>query len=83
MHHISGTVEDIWGYDHDFWYTCVKWYLLVFFSFCHFFENFIFGAVKGGGGVGGGAGGGEREGKNSPKWKITITSIMHYISGTV
>ena len=25
------------AYDHDFWFTCVKWYLWVFFSFfCNF-----------------------------------------------
>ena len=33
------------AYDHDFWYTCVKWrYLQVFFLF---FEIFIFRTVKG------------------------------------
>ena len=41
-HHISGTVCQ---YDHDFWYTCVKWwYLQVLFSFS---EIFIFWAVIG------------------------------------
>ena len=33
------------GYDHDFWYTCVKWwYLEGFFSF--FWNFFIFWAVR-------------------------------------
>ena len=36
-------------YDHDFWYTCVKWwYLLMIFSF---FQILIFLFVRGGGGV--------------------------------
>ena len=34
------------AYDHDFWYTCVKWwYLQAFFSF---FKILIFGVVSGG-----------------------------------
>ena len=32
------------AHDHDFWYTYVKWYLQAFF---HFFEVFIFRAVRG------------------------------------
>ena len=31
----------------------------------------------------GGGGGGSKRAKNSPKWKITITSVMCHISGTV
>ena len=58
------------AYDHDFWRTCVKsWYLQVSRSF---YWNFhCLGCEEG-----------KRE-KYSPKWKITITSIMCYISGTV
>ena len=53
-------------YDHDFCYTCVKWWFLqVFF---YFFEIFIFQAVKVGRGV--------KRAKSSPKWKITMISVM-------
>ena len=48
---------------------------MVFFSF--FFEIFIFWAVRRGGDVG------NKRAKNNPKWKITITSVTSYISGTV
>ena len=55
------------AYNHDFWYASVKWlYLQAFLSF---FWNFHF------------SGGGKRV-KNNPKWKMTITSITCYISGT-
>ena len=41
MCHISGRV----AYDHDFWYTCVKWwYLVVLFSL---FSNLVFFTVRG------------------------------------
>ena len=56
--------------DHDFCYTYVKWwYILVFFLF---FWTFHFLDCQGG-----------KRAKNSPKWKITITSVMRHISGTV
>ena len=106
--------------NHNFWYTCVKWYLQAFFSF--FFLISVFQAVTG---VKGQkmaqnekliyhapylrkgiaydhefwytcendgiykclfhflSSWGSKRAKNSPKWKITITSIMHHISGTV
>ena len=44
--------------------------------FLNFFEVLIFWAVRGGGGGG-------VKGKNSPKGKITITSVMCLISGRV
>ena len=62
MRHISRKV----AYNHDFWYTCVKWwYLQEFFFFFHFFFwNFHFSICL------------EcKRAKNSPKWKITITSV--------
>ena len=56
--------------DYNFWYTCVKlWYLQVFLSF---FFNFDFlGCSRG------------KRAKDSPKWKITITSVTCHVSGTV
>ena len=56
--------------NHNFWYTYVKWwYLQVFISF---FQNFDFlGCYVG------------KRAKNTPKWEITITFVMHHISGTV
>ena len=60
--------------DHNFWYTYVKWYLWVFFSF---FQNFDFSGCYG---DKRGLLGGKRA---SPKWEITITSVTHHISGTV
>ena len=62
------------AYDHDFWYTCVKWYLQAFF-FHSFFKFSFFGLLEG-------ESGGKRR-KYSPKWKITSTSITCHISGTV
>ena len=56
------------AYDHGFWYTIVKWYLQVFFSF---FWNFDFWGCLGVKGQ-----------KNGPKWK-SIISIRHHISGPV
>ena len=48
--------------NHNFWYTCGKWwYLQVFFSF---FWNFGFLGCYGG-----------KRAKNNPKWKITITYV--------
>ena len=44
------------------------WYLQAFFSF---FEIFIFWAIGG------------KRAKNSPKWKIRITSVTRLISGTI
>ena len=58
------------AYNHDLWYICVKWwYLQLFFLL---FEIFIFWAVRG-----------IKLAKNCPKWKTTITSVMHCISRTV
>ena len=52
-------------YDHDFWYTCVKWWIspgvFSFFWNFHFFD--CYGCKA----------------KNSPKLKITITSHMPYL----
>ena len=61
--------------DHNFFYTCVKWWYLQ--GLFHFYEILIFWAVSGGVGEGG------EEGKNSPKWKIKIISVAHNISGTI
>ena len=41
--------------DHNFWYTCVKWYLQAFFFF-FFFKKWFFGLLEG-------------AKKNSPKWQ--------------
>ena len=63
--------------NHNFWYTCVKWwYLKVFFLY---FEILIFWAVR----KGKKRGGGVKGEKNSPKWKIRITCVTHHISETV
>ena len=37
------------AYDHDIWYTCVKWWYLVFLFcfFFHFLKILIFGVVRG------------------------------------
>ena len=35
------------AYDHDFWYTCVKWWYLQVLFFIYFFYIFIFWTVKG------------------------------------
>ena len=60
------------AYDHDFWYTCVKWWhLQTHFSF---FCNFYFLGKLGGKRV---------KNKNSPKWRITITSVTRHISRAV
>ena len=54
-------------YDHDFWWTCVKWwYLQALFSL---FWNFYFLGKLGG-----------KWAKSSPKWKITIIHLSHAIS---
>ena len=47
--------------------TRVKWWYLQDFFF-HFYEILIFWAGRG---------------VKGPKWKITITSVMHHISGTL
>ena len=54
--------------NHNFWYTCVKWYLQVCFSFCW---DVDFSGYSGG-----------KRAKNVAKWKIII-SVTHHISGTV
>ena len=61
------------AFDHDFWYTCVKWRYLqgVFFSF---FLKFWFFGLLGGGGHGGRS---KRE-KNGPRWQKN--SVLHFIS---
>ena len=53
--------------NHNSWYTCVKWWYLQ--GFFSFFKNFDFLSCK--------------SAKNSPKWKITITSVTRYISRTI
>ena len=58
--------------NHNFrytWYTSVKWWYQAFFSF---FWNFHYSGCYGG-----------KRSKNSPKWKMTITSFTHHVSGTV
>ena len=55
--------------NNNFWYTHVKWYLLVF---CSFFLNVYFLGCYG-----------YKRAKNSPKWIITITSVTCHISGIV
>ena len=66
MCHMSGKRI---AYDHDFWYTCVKWYLFSFFFI--YFKFWFFRLL------------GSKSAKNSPKWKITVTSVMGHISGAV
>ena len=62
------------AYDHVFWSTCVKWwYFQAFFKF--FWKLLIFRAVTGWEER-------SKRAKNSPKWKITITSVTCHISGT-
>ena len=68
-HHVSYLRNSI-AYDHDFWYTFVKWWYLQVFFFI--FVKFSFFGLLGG-----------QRSKNSSKWKIRIKSIMHHISGTV
>ena len=53
--------------DHNFWCTYVKWWYLQ--GFFSFFKNFDFLSCK--------------SAKNSPKWKITITSVTRYILRTI
>ena len=63
-------LRNIIVYDHDFWYTSLKWwYLQKLFSF---FWIFRFSGCWGG-----------KMAKNSPKWKVRITSVTHHISYTV
>ena len=50
------------AYDHDFRYTCVKWWYLQLVFLFSFILNFPALTAK-----------------NSPKWKTTITSVMHHI----
>ena len=67
MNHV---VRNSIAYDYDFWHTILKWwYFQVLFSF---FLNFDFLGCYGG-----------KRTKNSPKWKITITSVTCHISRTV
>ena len=69
------------AYDHDFWYTWVKWwYLQAFFSFFSTFWFFgLLGRRKGMGG--GGVARGKRA-KNDPKWQKILLVAVH-ISGAV
>ena len=53
------------AYDHDFWYTCVRWWHLVFFSFS---QNFDFlGCQRG------------KRAKNGPKWQKIIFVRAPYL----
>ena len=56
------------AYDHDFWYTCVEWYLQAFFFFFSFFQILIFWLV---GGV------------NVQKMTKKILPVALHISGTI
>ena len=67
LHTISQELQ--YSTDCDFWYTCVKWWYLK--AFFHFFQIYFSGCYGG------------KRAKNSPKWKITITSVTHHMSGTV
>ena len=61
------------AFDHDFWYTCVKWRYLqgVFFSF---FLKFWFFGLLGGGGAGGGV-----KGKKMAQDDKKILSCTSYL----
>ena len=71
------------AYDHDFWYTWVKWwYLQAFFSFFSTFWFFgLLGRGWGGWGWGGGVARGKRA-KNDPKWQKILLVALH-ISGAI
>ena len=56
--------------DYNSWYTYVKWWYL--HGFFHFLKFWFFGLLGPG-----------KKKKNSPKWKIKITSVTQYISGAV
>ena len=56
--------------DHNFWYTYVKWWYLHAFFFI--FSKFCFFGLLGG-----------KRAKNSPKWEITIASVMHHTSAAL
>ena len=70
------------AYDHDFWYTWVKWwYLQAFFSF--FSTFWFFGLLgRGWGGVGVGEVARGKRAKNDPKWQKILLVAVH-ISGAV
>ena len=54
------------AYDHDFWYTIVKWwYLQVVFSF---FQNFDFLGCEGG-----------KRAENGPKWEKNSVCVAPYL----
>ena len=58
------------AYDHDFWYTCVKWwYIQAFFFFFYIYFDFL-GCYRG------------KRAKNSPKWQKNL-SVGLDISGTI
>ena len=46
--HRTAYLRNCTSCDHNFWYTCVKWYLQAFFFFFFFFKKMIFRAVRGG-----------------------------------
>ena len=56
------------AYDHDFWYTCVKWWYIHVLFFFSIFQNFDFAGCYGG-----------KRAKNGPKWQ-SILSVMLHIS---
>ena len=57
------------AYDHDFWYTSVKWWYLSVFFF--FFLKFSFFRLLGG-----------KRGKNDLRWQKIMSGALH-ISGTI
>ena len=63
--------------NHNFWYTCVKWWYLQAFLFI-FLKFWLFGLLKGQKGLKKGC----KRAKNSPKWKIINTFVTRLISGT-
>ena len=62
------------AYNHDFWYTCVKWRYLQSCCCCFFFMSFIFifWAVRG-----------VKRQKIAQNEKVTVTSVTCHIPGTV
>ena len=61
------------AYNHDFWYSCVKWWYLqdFFFHFSFFFYIFIFWAVRG------------VKGQKKVQDNKNILSVALHISGTI
>ena len=62
-------VRNCIAYDHDFWYTCVKWWYSR--PFFHFFEIFVFQAVRG------------VKGKNGPRWQKNYVWCTSYLRNDI